>query len=70
MDSYDLFWKIKNIWMENVNNGSGAGPKHKTHIATMVMTENGYREILGVKWNKEINAIELIIDEEYNDKEK
>ena len=32
-------------------------------MATMIMTRDGYREVIGAKWNKEIQAIELITDE-------
>lgn len=64
MDAYDLFWKIKQLWMDNTDKNSGSGPKTKKYMAVMIMSKDGYREVVGVKWNKEINAIELIIDEE------
>jgi hypothetical protein len=64
MDAYELFWKIKTIWMDNTDKNSGVGPKNTIHMATMVMTKNGYREVVAAKWNKEIKAIELILDED------
>jgi hypothetical protein len=33
-------------------------------MAIMIPTENGYREVLGAKYNKEIHAIELILEEQ------
>lgn len=50
--------------MDNTDKQSGAGPKHTQHMATMIMTKDGYREVIGAKWNTEIKAIELITDEE------
>lgn len=64
MDAYELFWRIKTIWMDNTDKQSGIGPKSTPHMATMIMTPDGYREVIGVKWNSEIKAIELITDEE------
>jgi hypothetical protein len=64
MDSYELFWRIKTIWMDNTDKQSGLGPKNTQHMATMIMTKDGYREVIGAKWNSEIRAIELITDEE------
>jgi len=67
MDAYDLYWKLKTIWMENCGRISGVTTK-TAHMAIMIPTENGYREVLGAKFNKDINAIELIV-EDTNEKE-
>ena len=62
MDAYDLYWKLKTLWMENCSRVSGVTTK-TAHMAIMIPTENGYREVLGAKYNKEIHAIELILEE-------
>ena len=63
MDAYDLYWKLKSLWMENCSRISGVTTK-TAHMAIMISTENGYREVLGAKYNKEIHAIELILEEQ------
>lgn len=64
MDAYDLFWAIKSLWMDNTDKNSGSGPKTKNHMAVVILTPEGYREVIGARWNAEIKAIELITDKE------
>ena len=64
MDAYDLYHAIKNLWVENSDKRSGMLEKSQQHMAVMVNTEYGYREVVGLRMNKELNAIELILDQE------
>jgi hypothetical protein len=64
MDAYDLSNKIKDVWVENSDKRSGLLDKKITKMSTIVSTADGYREVLGVRWNKEMRKIELILDKE------
>jgi hypothetical protein len=64
MDTYDLYHEIQKLWVDNCSKESGLLHKSKNHMATVVWTSDGYREVVGVKWNQEIKAIELILDRE------
>lgn len=63
MDAYDFSNKVKDIWATYSHKESGVMPK-KQHMAMMINTPEGYREVIGVFWNKEIKAIELVTDSE------
>lgn len=64
MDAYDLYHAIKHLWAENSDKRSGSLIKSQQHMAVMINTEYGYREVVGIRMNTEINAIELILDQE------
>lgn len=64
MDAYDFYQEIKNIWVKHSAKDSGELRKKYQHMATVVYTPEGYREIIGLKWNPEIRAIELLLDSE------
>ena len=64
MDAYDLSNAVKQKWVDHSDKRSGMLEKDKNHMAVMVWTEEGYREVVGVFFNKDINAIELILDQE------
>lgn len=64
MDAYDLYHEIQRIWAENSAKDSGELYKTYQHMATVVWTPEGYREVIGVRWNSELKAIELILDRE------
>ena len=64
VDAYDLYHAIKHLWVENSDKRSGLLQKSQQHMAVTVNTEYGYREVIGIRMNKEINAIELILDKE------
>jgi hypothetical protein len=64
MDAYDLTWKIKGLWAENVEKQSGMGLTPKSGMKVVINTPEGYREVVGAVWNKEINSIELVLDKE------
>ena len=64
MDAYNLYQAIKHLWVENSDKRSGLLQKSQQHMAVMINTEYGYREVIGIRMNKELNAIELILDQE------
>jgi hypothetical protein len=64
MDTYDLYHEIQKVWIEHSGKNSGELHKKFQHMATVVWTPEGHREVIGVKWNSEIRAIELILDTE------
>ena len=65
MDAYDLYQTIKHLWAENSDKRSGFLEKSQQHMAVMINTEYGYREVIDIRMNKELNAIELILDKEW-----
>jgi transposase-like protein len=62
MSAYDLAMKMKSLWADNCDKRSGHIDKVDNEIAVLVNTIDGYREVIGIRMNKEINAIELILD--------
>jgi hypothetical protein len=64
MDAYDLYHEIQKIWSENSAKDNGELYKTYRHMASVVWTPEGYREVIGVEWNAEISAIEFILDRE------
>ena len=64
MDAYDLYHEIQKLWADNSAKNSGLLHKTYTHMAAVVWTPEGYREVVGVRWNKDLGAIEFILDNE------
>ena len=64
MDAYDLTWKIKGLWAENIEKQSGVGITPKTGMKVLIITPEGYRQVVNAFWNKELNSIELVLDKE------
>jgi hypothetical protein len=64
MDAYDLYHEIHRIWSEYSAKSSGELHKTYVHMPTVLWTPEGYREVVGVKWNPDIKSIELIMDTE------
>lgn len=62
MDAYDISDKIKKYWMALYPKHSGEMPKLRKEIKVVVLTEYGYREVVGVKISEEL--IELQLDKE------
>jgi hypothetical protein len=62
MDAYDIFHKIQKYWMALVPKNSGDIIKAKEPIKVIVLTDDGYREVRGVKINEQ--HIELVLDNE------
>lgn len=64
MDAYDIIFKMMDLWREHADKTSGVLLKNKAPIEIIVNTNDGYRSIVGMKWNSELRKIELILDEE------
>ena len=64
MDAYDLSNKIKDVWIKHSDKKSGIMSKKIPSMPVVVATEDGYREVIGVFWNNELNKIELVLDTE------
>ena len=62
MDAYDIADKIKKYWMVLYPKHSGVLPKPTTTIKVVVITEYGYREVVGVQIVD--GRIELELDKE------
>ena len=63
MDAFDIAEKIKKYWMSLVPKNSGKMTKSKDKIKVVVLTADGYREVVGVKIEGD-TLIKLILDEE------
>ena len=64
MDAYDLSDMIKRMWMDHADKNSGQLDKSGNKINVIVNTEEGYRRVVGLHWNREIKSIELVLDDE------
>lgn len=64
MDAYDLIEMMKTMWVDKVDKSSGQLDKSKGKIGVVVHTDEGYRNVIGVFWNRETNKIELVLDTE------
>jgi hypothetical protein len=62
MDAYDLYHEIQKVWADNSSKNSGELYKKYQHMATVVWTPEGHREVIDVKWNSDIKSVELILD--------
>lgn len=64
MDAYDISNKMKNIWVENTDKGSGTLSKKYDKMRVCVWTSEGYREVTDLKYNDKLKFIELRLDNE------
>ncbi len=62
MDAHDISQKITKYWMALFPKNSGEISKSKERIKVVVMTSEGFREIVGVRINED--KIELMMDNE------
>lgn len=62
MDANDIAEKIKKYWMALFPKSSGEIVKSRNPIKVCVLTDQGYREVVGVKIEGEF--IELVLDGE------
>lgn len=63
MDAYELSYKLKDLWCELSPKNSGELTKDYKKVPVCIWTEEGYREVVGIKINK-LNIIELELDDE------
>jgi hypothetical protein len=62
MDANDIADKIKKYWMALFPKSSGELSKSREPIKVCVLTDQGYREVVGVRIND--SFIQLILDKE------
>ena len=62
MDAYDICQKLQKYWMCLVPKNSGEMMKSRNSVKVIVLTDDGYREVRGVKINEQ--NIELVLDNE------
>ena len=63
MDAYEIFWKIKTLWMQNCSKVSGNNTRPES---MKVVIKNGekYDKVVDVIYNEKIKSVEIIIEEE------
>jgi hypothetical protein len=64
MDAYDIYQRIKTLWSVNCDKQSGVLTHNFKEMKVLVHTEDGYREILDMRYDEELKAIVLIKDKE------
>lgn len=64
MDAYDIFNKIKTVWAEHTDKGSGTLSKQYSKMRVCVWTPEGYREVIDLEYNDKLKFIELRLDQE------
>jgi len=62
MDAYEIYQKINKYWATLYPKSSGDLVKQKPKIKVIVLTDDGYREVVNVRING--NMIELELDNE------
>jgi hypothetical protein len=64
MDAYDIYQRIKTLWSVNCDKQSGVLTHDFKKMKVLVYTQDGYREIVNVRYDENLKAILLIKDEE------
>lgn len=64
MDAYDIYQRIKCLWSVNCEKQSGILKHENYKMPVLVYTEDGYREIVNMRYDESLKAIILIKDEE------
>lgn len=64
MDAYDLSIKMKELWADHTDKGSGVLNKNYKEMKVCVWTSEGYREVKGLIYNESLKFIELELDTE------
>lgn len=59
IDAYEISDKIKKYWCALYPKNSGELSKHKKFIKVVVMTDEGYREVVGVHIQDDFIQLEL-----------
>jgi hypothetical protein len=59
LDAYEISEKIKKYWCALYPKSSGEIVKQKKHIKVVVMTDEGYREVVGVHITDDFIQLEL-----------
>jgi hypothetical protein len=64
MDAYNIYHLLKKLWAEHTNKNSGIIDKSGGDIKVCVWTAEGYREVIGLRYNESLKFIELELDVE------
>ena len=59
LDAYEISEKIKKYWCALYPKNSGEINKTKKHVKVLVMTDEGYREVIGVHITEDFIQLEL-----------
>ena len=68
MDAYEIFWKIKTLWMQNCNKVSGNNTRPE-HMKIVVQNNGKYENVVDVIYNEKLKSVEIITRDQ-NDEEK
>jgi hypothetical protein len=68
MDAYEIFWKIKSLWMQNCEKVSGNNTRPQ-YMKIVVQNNGKYEKVVDVIFNEKLKSVEIITEDE-NDKEK
>lgn len=64
MDAYDLTEMLKTLWQQNVEKSSGVINKAKAKVGVVVHTDEGFRNVIGARWDPQLKKIVLLLDTE------
>jgi myo-inositol-hexaphosphate 3-phosphohydrolase len=64
MDAYDIYQRIKTLWSVNCDKQSGVLTHDLKEMKVLVYTQDGYREIVDLRYDENLKSIILIKDEE------
>lgn len=64
MDAYNLIEMLKTIWQSNVDKSSGLIDKSGKKIGIVVNTDEGFRNVIGARWDPQLKKIMLVLDNE------
>lgn len=64
MDAYDLIEMLKIVWQNNADKASGLLHKNYSQMGVVVHTDEGLRNVVGVRWDESTKKIMLLLDKE------
>ena len=63
MDAYEIFWKIKSLWMHNCSKVSG-NQSRPEHMKVIVKNGEKYEKVINVVYNDNLNAVEIVTEDD------
>lgn len=64
MDAYDIYQRVKYLWTVHCDKQSGVLTHNYKEMRVLVHTDDGFREIVNMRYDEELKAIVLIKDNE------
>lgn len=64
MDAYDLIEMLKKLWQDKADKASGLLQKRYSKMEVVVHTDEGLRNVVGVRWDDSTKKIMLLLDTE------